>query len=185
MRLLVKIEHSWLKYPRIRYRFVLPCNWTMRTYKRSAGSRQYDTSYTQEALRKTLDKCRKGWSLLKASKAFSIPYGTLHNRYHGKHTRITGRWRRRCTTRSVCTNSFFTPLLASFYANDTLRFINGDTKSDEPWTHQQNSHERHPLGSPNRAKTLPKLHRLRCGVKHGEYRNHTSGPVIHKMQSIT
>ena len=62
----------------------------MGTYKRSAGSRQYGTSYTQEALRKALDKCRKGWSLLKASKVFSIPYGTLHNKYHGKHTRKTG-----------------------------------------------------------------------------------------------
>ena len=55
----------------------------MRTYKKKDGSRAY-RSYSETGLSAALQCCRKGtMSLLKASKTFKIPYGTLHNRTKG------------------------------------------------------------------------------------------------------
>ena len=62
----------------------------MRTYKRKAGSRGYKTNYSTSTLLKARHKVSAGWSILKASKKFNIPYGTLYNKIHHLHTMRVG-----------------------------------------------------------------------------------------------
>lgn len=61
-----------------------------RSYKRKLGSRRY-RDYTDQQLESALQKVTdEGWSLRKASKIYKIPYGTLNNKYHGRHIRSSG-----------------------------------------------------------------------------------------------
>lgn len=61
-----------------------------RSYKKKVGGRTYQ-NYTEETLNEALEQIVEGkLSLNKASKQYKIPYGTLHNRYNGKHGRTTG-----------------------------------------------------------------------------------------------
>lgn len=47
----------------------------------------YADSTIEDALKTIVDG---ELSVLAASKCFSIPYGTLYNRFHGKHVKTTG-----------------------------------------------------------------------------------------------
>ncbi|KAB0804586.1 hypothetical protein PPYR_01556 [Photinus pyralis] len=61
-----------------------------RSYKRKLGARRYrdyDDQSVEGALQRVIDD---GWSLRKAAKEFKIPYGTLNNRYHGRHIKCNG-----------------------------------------------------------------------------------------------
>ncbi|KAB0804446.1 hypothetical protein PPYR_01416 [Photinus pyralis] len=49
--------------------------------------RDYDDQSVEGALQRVIDD---GWSLRKAAKEFKIPYGTLNNRYHGRHIKCNG-----------------------------------------------------------------------------------------------
>lgn len=61
-----------------------------RTYKNKVGGRSY-VHYTNATLEEALSNVVEGsLSLLAASKKYNIPYGTLYNRFHGKHSRKTG-----------------------------------------------------------------------------------------------
>jgi helix-turn-helix, Psq domain len=62
----------------------------MRTYKRKAGSRPYATSYAGATIHAAVLKISAGMSILKASKKYNIPYGTLYNRVHHLHTKNVG-----------------------------------------------------------------------------------------------
>ena len=54
-----------------------------RTYKRKLGARSYK-NYSDENVERALEKIvDHGWGIRKASKIYKIPYGTLHNHYHG------------------------------------------------------------------------------------------------------
>ena len=60
-----------------------------RTYKRKPGARTYH-DYTEETIENALrDVPRLG--LKGAHRAHGIPYGTLYNKYHGKHTNKHGK----------------------------------------------------------------------------------------------
>jgi len=48
------------------------------------------TSYSTGSLTKAKQKVFSGWSILKASKKFHIPYGTLYNKVHRRHTQKVG-----------------------------------------------------------------------------------------------
>jgi len=51
----------------------------MRTYRRLVGSRKY----TANALSQAVQRVKSGkLSILKVSKKFRVPYGTLYNKYH-------------------------------------------------------------------------------------------------------
>lgn len=61
-----------------------------RNPKRKLGSRPYK-NYTNEALNEALTKIANGdISILAASKIYKISYGTLHNKYNGKHIKRPG-----------------------------------------------------------------------------------------------
>jgi hypothetical protein len=62
----------------------------MRTYKRKAGSRSYATNYSAGSIYTAILKITAGMSILKASKKYNIPYGTLYNRVHHLHTQNVG-----------------------------------------------------------------------------------------------
>lgn len=56
-----------------------------RVYKRALGSRQYK-NYTIEALENALQEVVNGrMGIRQASREFKVPYGTLNNKYHGRH----------------------------------------------------------------------------------------------------
>lgn len=56
-----------------------------RAYKRQLGSRQYK-NFTNEALENALREVVDGrMGIRQASREFKIPYGTLNNKYHGRH----------------------------------------------------------------------------------------------------
>ncbi|XP_025192477.1 uncharacterized protein LOC112592588, partial [Melanaphis sacchari] len=56
-----------------------------RKYRKKIGARSYK-NYSDEILDEALDKIANGEiSILAASKAYKISYGTLHNRFNGKH----------------------------------------------------------------------------------------------------
>lgn len=62
----------------------------VRNPKRKAGSRPYK-NYDENKLEEALTKIANGEvSILAASKLYKISYGTLHNRYHGKHVNRPG-----------------------------------------------------------------------------------------------
>ena len=48
-------------------------------YKHKAGSRNYQTQYSKEHFELAIKEVNNGSSILKASKKFKIPYGTLWN----------------------------------------------------------------------------------------------------------
>jgi len=57
----------------------------MRHYKRKPENRPY-RSYTSSALDDAVQKVKVGkTSILKASKKYHVPYGTLWNKTHGLH----------------------------------------------------------------------------------------------------
>ena len=57
----------------------------VRTPKRKPGSRSYK-NYNDDKMEEALTKIVNGeMSILGASKLYKISYGTLHNRYNGKH----------------------------------------------------------------------------------------------------
>jgi hypothetical protein len=61
-----------------------------RKYIKKLGARAY-ANYSDASVEEALLKIANGeLSVLAASKKYSIPYGTLHNRYHGKHTKGIG-----------------------------------------------------------------------------------------------
>jgi len=61
-----------------------------RKYIKKLGARTY-ANYSDSSVEEALLKIANGeLSVLAASKKYSIPYGTLHNRYHGKHTKGIG-----------------------------------------------------------------------------------------------
>ena len=63
----------------------------MRTYRRLVGSRNYRTAYTVNALNQAVQRVQSGkLSMLKASKKFKVPYGTLYNKCHALHTKKAG-----------------------------------------------------------------------------------------------
>ena len=62
-----------------------------RVYKTKPGSRSYPSSYTADRLDKALCMVASGkMSILKASKKFSISYGTLYNKSHALHMKKVG-----------------------------------------------------------------------------------------------
>jgi len=62
----------------------------VRVYKKKIGSRPY-ADRTDEVVEEALNKVADGeLSILKASKIYKIPYGTLHNRFTGKHGKTPG-----------------------------------------------------------------------------------------------
>ena len=62
----------------------------MRKYIKKLGARAY-ANYSDASVEEALLKIANGeLSVLAASKKYSIPYGTLHNRYHGKHIKGIG-----------------------------------------------------------------------------------------------
>jgi len=61
-----------------------------RKYRKKIGSRSYKI-YSDDILEEALNKTANGEiSILAASKAYQISYGTLHNRFNGKHVRKCG-----------------------------------------------------------------------------------------------
>lgn len=61
-----------------------------RHYKRKLGARLYK-DYTEESVDNALARIiDDGWSMRKAADYYKIPYGTLNNRYHGRHIRKNG-----------------------------------------------------------------------------------------------
>jgi len=61
-----------------------------RNPKKKLGSRPYG-NYTLESLNEAILQIAEGnLKILLASKKFKIPYGTLHNKYHGRHTKVFG-----------------------------------------------------------------------------------------------
>lgn len=61
-----------------------------RVYKRKLGARRYkdyNDESTEIALKKIIDE---GWSIRKAAKAYKIPYGTMNNKYNGRHIKSSG-----------------------------------------------------------------------------------------------
>lgn len=61
-----------------------------RIYTPKVGSRRYqrsDSSEIEAALKAIIDG---GMSIRKAAKLFKVPYGTLNNRYHGRHVKQAG-----------------------------------------------------------------------------------------------
>lgn len=63
----------------------MPCK-----YIKKLGGRAY-ANYSDAFAEEALLKIANGkLSVLAASKKYSILYGTLHNRYHGKHTKSIG-----------------------------------------------------------------------------------------------
>jgi len=66
-----------------------------RVYKTKPGSRSYASSYTADRLDKALRMVASGkMSILKASKKFSIPYGTLYNKSQDLHMKkVAGQYR--------------------------------------------------------------------------------------------
>lgn len=61
-----------------------------RYYKKKVGTRTY-ANYSDASVEEALLKISDGeLSILAASKKYGIPYGTLHNRYHGKHSKVVG-----------------------------------------------------------------------------------------------
>ena len=62
----------------------------MRTYKRELGARSY-RSYTPETLQKAVSQYKRGkLTMRKASRKYGIPFGSLFNAIHQKHTGVTG-----------------------------------------------------------------------------------------------
>ncbi|KAE9543643.1 hypothetical protein AGLY_002039 [Aphis glycines] len=62
-----------------------------RKYRKKIGARSYK-NYSDEILDEALDRIANGEiSILAASKAYKIFYGTLHNRFNGKHGNKSGR----------------------------------------------------------------------------------------------
>lgn len=62
----------------------------VRKYEKKLGARSYrdyNEDIVESALQSVIDD---GWSLRKASTFYKIPYGTLNNRYHGRHHRKNG-----------------------------------------------------------------------------------------------
>ena len=60
-------------------------------YKRKIGSRGYKSSYSEEVLKNAIQSVQSGrLSLRKASRNFKIPYGTLHNKVNGNHSKKVG-----------------------------------------------------------------------------------------------
>lgn len=56
-----------------------------RVYKRKIGSRQYK-NFTDETLENALQAIADGnMTIRRASREFKIPYGTLNNKFHGRH----------------------------------------------------------------------------------------------------
>lgn len=63
----------------------------VRAYKKKVGSRPY-ANRTDEVGEEALQKVADGeLSILRTSKIYKIPYGTLYNRFNGKHGKKT--WR--------------------------------------------------------------------------------------------
>jgi hypothetical protein len=62
----------------------------MRHYRSKPGTRQYASKYSVESLDSALRKISAGMSILKASKHYQIPYGTLYNKVHHLHTQRVG-----------------------------------------------------------------------------------------------
>ena len=61
-----------------------------RYYKRKDDARTYQ-NYTADMLNEALTQIAEGkLPLNKASKQYNIPYGTLHNKFHGKHVQSNG-----------------------------------------------------------------------------------------------
>lgn len=61
-----------------------------RNPKKKLGARQYG-NYTVASLNEAILQIAEGeMTILKASKKFNIPYGTLHNKYHGRHSKVPG-----------------------------------------------------------------------------------------------
>lgn len=62
----------------------------VRVYKRKLGVRRYK-DYSEETVEQALAKVTEdGWSLQRAAREYNIPYGTLNNKYHGRHIRKNG-----------------------------------------------------------------------------------------------
>lgn len=62
----------------------------VRNYERMPGTRTY-RNYTDAQLNEAIQKIVDGQlSMKKASERYKIPYGTLNNKYHGKHIKNTG-----------------------------------------------------------------------------------------------
>ncbi|CAH1959591.1 unnamed protein product [Acanthoscelides obtectus] len=62
----------------------------VRTYIRKLGARRYK-DYSSDVVEQALAKVtEEGWSLRRASREYKIPFGTLNNKYHGRHHRING-----------------------------------------------------------------------------------------------
>lgn len=62
----------------------------VRTYKRTAGARQYK-NYSEETLETAIQKITVNeLSILAASVQYKIPFGTLYNKYKGMHGRTPG-----------------------------------------------------------------------------------------------
>lgn len=59
----------------------------VRTYKKKLGGRTYK-NYSEAHIETALSKILvEGWTLRRASVEYRIPYGTLNNRYHGRHAK--------------------------------------------------------------------------------------------------
>lgn len=62
----------------------------VRVYKRKIGTRSYK-NYTEEQLNEAIQKVADGELSMKAAAArYKIPFGTIHNKFHGKHIKNTG-----------------------------------------------------------------------------------------------
>ena len=60
-----------------------------RTYIPKLGSRSY-RNYTSDNLEEAVSKVSENkLSIKQASERYKIPYGTLHNKFHGKHTGLS------------------------------------------------------------------------------------------------
>jgi len=63
----------------------------MHAYKRQAGSRAYNSNYTQTVLQKAVKEIQEGKiSLRKAHQNYKIPLGTLSHRINRKHKHKVG-----------------------------------------------------------------------------------------------
>lgn len=61
-----------------------------RKYRKKIGGRSYK-NYSDDILEEALNKIANGEiSILAASKAYKISYGTLHNKFNGKHVKKCG-----------------------------------------------------------------------------------------------
>lgn len=57
--------------------------------KRKLGARLY-CNYTETVLNEALSQIAEGNLTILDLKKYSIPYGTLHNKFHGKHMKVLG-----------------------------------------------------------------------------------------------